>query len=456
LAKANRQAIDPAWAWSPYVPDAARPWNRARAAHLFRRAGFGAPAAAIDAAIKRAPGDVVAELVAAAGQTEAFQRESDAMARTLLATGNARNLSAWWLYRMIETPAPLLEKATLFWHGHFATGAEKVTDASLMLRQNRLLRRHALGDFAALTHEISRDAAMLLYLDSATNRKAHPNENYARELMELFCLGEGNYTEKDVQELARCFTGWEVRRDTFHFNPNHHDTGAKTVLGKTGPFGGEEAVRIVLEQPAAPRFIAAKLVRFFVFDEPAPSEALVEPLARELRDNGWNVGKLVARILGSNLFFSEEHAVGRKIRSPVDLAVGFLRALKGSTDTQMLARELEQLGQALFYPPNVKGWDGGRAWINSSTLLGRANLMRGLLLSEKTRFARGTLSQLAEQAGARTAEEKVEWLAGVFFAVPIPPDVRKDLVALAGRGEPQRALIETIHVMSTLPEFQLC
>lgn len=437
--------IDPTWAWEPYVPDATRPWDRARAAHLFRRAGFGAGAAELEAALKRAPQETIRDLVAAAAPSDL-----EATARPSLSSNDCRGLSAWWLYWMLETKAPLLEKMTLFWHGHFATGAEKVRDAETMLQQNRMLRRHALGDFAALVREISRDPAMLIYLDSATNRKAHPNENYAREVMELFCLGEGNYTEKDVQELARCFTGWEVVRRQFKFNSRQHDPGKKSVLGKAGEFGGEEAVGIVLEQAAAPRFIARKLVRYFVFDEPVPSDELVEPLAAMLRENGWKIGPVVARLLGSNLFFSE-HAIGRKVRSPIDVAVGLLRTLEASTDAHFLATELGPLGHAVFFPPNVKGWDGGRAWINSATLLGRANLVRQLLSHEKTRFARGTLAALAERAGARGPEATVDWLIGLLLAVPVQADARARLITLAKGG----TLEEVIHAISTLPEYHL-
>ena len=176
------------------------------------------------------------ELVRGTDDEISFRQQSDELATTVLSTGDPRQLAAWWVYVMLATRNPLLERMTLFWHGHFATSADKVNDANLMLEQNRLLRRHALGDFRSFVQEMSRDPAMLIYLDSATNRRAHPNENYARELMELFCLGEGNYSEKDVQELARCFTGWEIKLATFRFNRFQHDSGTKTVLGKSDKF----------------------------------------------------------------------------------------------------------------------------------------------------------------------------------------------------------------------------
>lgn len=400
--------------WEPYVPDADRPWDLKRAAHLYRRAGFGATRAELDEALRGTPAEAVDRLTAA-------EEDFEPMGRTVASGDDPRRLAGWWLYAMTRTRAPLRERATLFWHGHFATSAAKVAVARLMFEQNLLLRRRALGDFAAMVQEISRDPAMLVYLDSAVNRRAHPNENYARELMELFCLGEGNYTEKDIREIARCFTGWEVVRDRFKFNRSHHDEGAKSFLGQSGRFGGEDAVRIVLEQPSASRFIAARLARFFVSDESVP----IEPLAVELRESGWDVGRVVGRILRSNLFFD---SIGRKIRSPVEMVVGLLRALEGSTDLQVVADDLERLGQGLFHPPSVKGWDGGRTWINSSTLLGRANLVHRIVTSEKTRL------------GDVTAAD----LEGLLLAVPLP-----DGVSLPGD------LREAVHRLSVLPEFHL-
>jgi len=449
-------SLDPHWAWTPYRPSAEQPWDRRRAAHLFRRAGFGAPWPELQTALEREPAEVIESMLSDTPSSAEFQRDSDSFAQAVLATGDAQQLSAWWCYVMLHTPQPLLEKTTLFWHGHFATSAEKVTDADLMYNQNRLLRQFALGDFAQLTHAISRDPAMLIYLDSATNRKAHPNENYARELMELFCLGEGNYSEQDIQQLARCFTGWEIRLGKFRFNRFQHDLGIKTILGQNGEFPDGQAVDLVLQQPAGPRFIVGKLIRYFVFDEPEPGPDLVEPLANELREHQWDIGHVVRRILGSQLFFSEQ-AMGRKVRSPVELTIGLLRSLEGTTNTHQLGLELQQLGQGLFYPPNVKGWDGGRTWINSSTLLGRANVVGRLVRDEKTRFGGGNLSSYFEQLGATTPTEIVDRLCQLTLAVEPPETVRTQLVAVVGNGsgDPSGRIAEAIHALSTLPECQL-
>ena len=448
--------VDPDWAWRPFEPSAQQPWNRRLAAHLFRRAGFAASSAELDQAVEQSPAEVVHRLIEPPPEAAEFRRITDGLARSVLAGGEAENLAAVWVYRMLGTPQPLREKLTLFWHGHFATSAAKVEDADLMQQQNDLLRRHALGDFNQLVQEISRDPAMLVYLDSATNRKSHPNENYAREVMELFCLGEGNYTEADVQQVARCFTGWEIRRDAFRFNRYRHDEGEKTFLGKTGKFGGEDAVRVILEQPAAPRFIVGKLFRYFFCDEPAPPDALLEPLADEFRRSDLQIAPVVGRMLGSRLFFSEL-AIGRKVRSPVELAIGLLRALGGSVNSYQLARGLNELGQGLFYPPNVKGWDGGRTWINSSTLLARANLVRELLTDGKTRFDGGSLTDLLERENVRTPREQVLRLAELLVAVPLAEQVEQRLVELASDDakEKERRLREVVYALAATPEFQL-
>lgn len=448
------QMIDSQWAWSRFEPSAEQPWTPTLAAHLFRRATFGATGDRLQQAVSDGPETTVDRLFNNTSEPADFRQQIQSLAAASLATGNPKQLSAWWAYRMLHTPAPLLEKMTLFWHGHFATSAEKVEDAELMLEQNQLLREHALGDFASLLLEISRDPAMLLYLDSATNRKAHPNENYAREIMELFCLGEGQYSETDIRELARCFTGWEVRRKKFRFNRYQHDNGDKTVLGQSGRLGGEDGVQIVVGQEAAATFIASKLVRYFVMDEPWPSAELVAPLARQLRDDDMNVATTVRRILTSNLFYST-HAVARKVKSPVELVIGFLRTLEGSTNTVAMAVALDQLGQGLFYPPSVKGWDGGRTWINSSTLLGRSNFIRRLLENEKTRFGRGSLTEYLASIDVKTPGQLIDFLQQSLFAVPIPTAARERIVAVASDGSRDQRFLNTVHAVCTLPEFHL-
>lgn len=449
-------SIDTDWAWARYEPKSDSDWSLAHAAHLYRRAGFAVDRETLEQAITSKSVELVHKLVHTEKETASFESESQSLADLVLATAKVENLPAWWTYRLLHTGRPLHEKMTLFWHGHFATSGEKVTESKLMHEQNQLLRKHALGDFGVLLHEISRDPAMLIYLDSVTNRKTHPNENYAREIMELFCLGEGNYTENDIRELARCFTGWEIRRDKFRFNRYQHDTGKKTILGETGEFSGDDGVDIVLRQKAGPEFIVRKLMKFFLFDEPEPADTLVKPLAEKLRNDNWQIGPTIETMLASNLFFSK-HCMGRKIKSPVEFAVGFLNALEGTTNLYALSNGLTDLGQVLFFPPNVKGWDGGRAWINSSTLLARANLIRSLLDRKETRFTAGKLSDFFDKHNLRKPEQIVDWLEQTMFAISLSDELKNQLAREfdAGKANREQRLRNGLHLMCTLPEFQM-
>jgi len=415
--------IDPEIAWQPWQPSQESPWNAERVRLLFRRGGLGASSEDLEYALKCSPSQVVDRMLGEfeGKKNEEFERESSQIASSVRTAGDAERLSAWWLHRMIHTPSPLVEKLTLFWHGHFATGADKVTDSELMYAQNQLFRKHALGDFRELVHDISKDAAMLIYLDSESNRKAHPNENYARELMELFCLGEGNYAEHDVQELARCFTGWEVRRKMFRFNPYQHDTGMKTLLGSKDVESGETAIDVVLRHSEMPFFVVGKLFRFFVCDEPQPSKSLLQPLVNRFIESGYKTESVVRQILESQLMLSL-WPIGKKIRSPVELAVNLIRGLDATTNLDRLAKALKPLGQALFFPPNVKGWDGGRAWINSSTLIGRSNFVVDLLGDSNTRFRGATLDEWVKSQRISSVDGWMEWLSNSLLAIPLKPD----------------------------------
>lgn len=442
--------------WQPYTPSEQMPWNRERVAHLFRRAAFGATEAEIDAALKKSPSEVIDSLIDNS-KAEEFAAQSKAMASSILATGDPKQLAGWWTYVLLNSPTPLRERMTLFWHGHFATSAAKVNDPQLMLEQNQLLRTHALGDFRAMVQGIARDPAMLIYLDSATNRKAHANENFARELMELFCLGEGNYSEKDVQELARCFTGWEIKSKAFKFNRFQHDDGEKLILNKAGRFPEGDAIDWVLEQKSASQFIAGKILKELIGDEPPLAPGLIEDFARFLREpkQKWDIGAFVKRVLGSYLFF-DTTTMARKVRSPVDFAVGLLRSLEGSCNSQQLADAMQQIGQGLFYPPNVKGWDGGRAWINASTILGRANLVAQLLTDNRTRFSGKKLDAYLAGLGAKTREDRLTQLERLLLASPLAAPQHATLLDLARKAKSDEvATAELLRALVALPEFQL-
>jgi uncharacterized protein (DUF1800 family) len=448
--------LSPEEAWLPYEPGRAQPFDRRLAAHLYRRAGFAASPRELDEAVRLGPQNAVQRLLNAGKENHAFDDEMRKFAQLTLAANNPELLAGWWLHRMRHTPAPLLEKATLFWHGHFATSAAKVRDPQLMFRQNELLRQHALGSFGELTRGIARDPAMLLYLDSATNRKVHPNENFSREVMELFCLGVGRYREQDIQQLARCFTGWEIQHGEFKFNSYQHDYGYKTVLGKSGPFDGDQGLEIILQQPAAAQFICAKLVQFFVADEPELPAECSAPLAQRFREAGLTVAPVLETILRSRLFYSPA-ALGCKVRSPVELGVGLLRALDANANLVQMAGRLRDLGQMPFFPPNVKGWNGGRTWIDSAALLGRANLVRAIVESPETRFDGVALDEYLDRFDLKTSGAVVDWLSELLVATPLAPEVRGPLIERLDRGDVSRptALKQLLHVLGSLPEFQL-
>jgi uncharacterized protein (DUF1800 family) len=377
-----------------------------------------------------------------------YDQEMKTSGRLLSGGQDSKGLAAWWLLRMVQSPAPLQEKMTLFWHGHFATGADKVAQARAMLRQNELLRSHAVGKFGPLVSAISRDVAMLIYLDSTENRKTRPNENYARELMELFCLGPGNYTEQDIKEIARCFTGWEVRRHAFQFNTYQHDRNTKSFLGETGNFDGDDAIRIILKQPAAANFIAGKLIRFLVLDERPMTERYAAPVAAALRESEFDIGVALDMILRSRIFYSEA-AIAKKIKSPVELAIGTLRFLGASVNMQQLADRLDRLGQRPLYPPNVKGWDGGRTWINAATVLSRANLVADITGSEQTSYAAGSFNDWIQENREFGVGQDLQWVNQYLLAQPLTQTRLHQLAEL--KLDPARMFA----ALASLPEYQL-
>jgi uncharacterized protein (DUF1800 family) len=287
-------------------------------------------------------------------------------------------LRAWWVREMLSTPSPLTERMTLFWHNHFTSGQDKVRNPQQMAQQNMLLRRDALGNFGELLHGVAKDPAMLQYLDGASNRKGKPNENFAREVMELFTLGEGRYTQRDVSEAARAYTGWSLDPDTrgYVWRANQHDDGNKTVLGQTGPFDGDQVLDLLLARPETATFVTNKLWREFVSETPDP--ARIAPIAAQFRASHYDI-KVALRGLFMCDAFWDDDGRGVLVKSPAEFVVGTLRAFDiGYDNTAPFAAQIRTLGENLFYPPNVKGWPGGTVWINSSTLLARKQFVEQL------------------------------------------------------------------------------
>lgn len=295
----------------------------------------------------------------------------------------SQRAAAWLADRMVRTRRPLEEKLVLFWHGHFATGNEKVRDYRMMLNQFAMLRENANGGVRDLLIGIGQDPAMLLYLDNNQNYKGHANENFAREIMELFALGVGNYTEQDIKEAARAFTGWTLTpAGKFVNRAELHDEEVKNVLGKSGNFAGEQVVDILLEQQACARFLSRKLYKFFVREELSPE--LEEKLAGLLRTSGYQVAPLLEAMFLSRDFYSAA-SYATQIKSPVQLVVSTYRklGLESAPSYPKFAQLTAALGQQIFYPPNVKGWDGGRAWVNPATMFERSNTARYILFPEE-------------------------------------------------------------------------
>ena len=447
-------SIDPAGAWKEYRPSGKAPWDLERASHLFRRAGFSANRIELERAIQEGPKKTVERLMNGEDSDADFYDRTRGTVRALVQT--EQGLPAWWLHVMRTSPHPLLEKITLFWHGHFATSSTKVTDGRMMLRQNEILRKNALGKFQPLLADISKDPAMLIWLDSTSNKKIKPNENFAREVMELFCLGLDNYTEKDIKEAARSFTGWEVRHGKFYVNAYEHDKGEKNVLGQRGNWDGDDVIRILLDQAATARFIAGKMYRYLVSETAQPSDEVLEALAAGYRQSGYDASVLVRTIISSNLFFSE-HALHQKVKAPVELGIGLLRGLEGSTNMYALADELKTLGQAVFAPPNVKGWDGGTEWINSATLLTRVNLAWAMVSGRGGQFKKTIdLEQLAKKYDQQDPAEAAKWLADLLLGTPLPQPVYNQLAATAGgMGDLHIRLARVVEAIAALPEFHL-
>jgi uncharacterized protein (DUF1800 family) len=483
-------------------------WDEGAAAHLLSRAGFGGTPEEISAVeakgLERAVHDLVepgADALEVAAPEWAHPQDLRVLrkeAREAKQSGDktklreARkiegdellDLRRWWLGWMGATPAPLVEKMTLFWHGHFATSAEKVKDGYWMWRQNDTLRRHALGNFVTLTKAISRDPAMMIYLDLPQSRPEHPNENWARELMELFTVGIGNYTEKDVRESARAFTGYRLNFATqqFWFAGNQHDAGPKEFLGHSGRFNGDDVIDILCKQPACAQFIGKKLCRYFISDEPATD--LVDAVAGRLRAHDFELKPVLREIFSSSEFYSDNNRRSQ-IKSPVQFVVQTCKVLGCELPAAPIAQNaMRQMGQILFAPPNVKGWDGGKSWISTSTLLFRNNFANYLIngdsmLPEADRgkggdrgiraAARAAVTQqfhrdpidvakIAPPEARDNAEQLVTQLSRRVLLADAPAQDRNAFSSfLAGRKGPKddATVRGLLHLMMSTPSYQL-
>ncbi len=435
--------------WALATTAAAQPLGHDGAKRLLTRAGFApnpdeiaryAPLdrhAAVErllgeartTAVTEPPGWIDEPLVSPRALRAMNEQEREAERRRAIRQG--LELRAWWLREMVATPSPLTERMTLFWHNHFVSAQPKVRWGQLMYRQNVLLREHALGNFRALLHAVAKDPALLIYLDAATSRRGAPNENFARELMELFTLGEGRYSERDVKEAARAFTGWSVDPDkgTFVFRRRLHDGGEKTVLGRTGRLDGDAVLDILLEQPATARFIVGKLWREFV--SPQPDAARVEAIAQRLRASGYDIRVALRELLLQPEVLAPA-ADDALVKSPVELVVGFVRQSGGELAQPIgAAIAVAAMGQNLFAPPNVRGWPGAEAWINTQTLLARKQFLdRALSRAAAVQAAMETATAIeAADEPAQAAELRRRAELAQALAVRVDPSAWLERIA---------------------------
>lgn len=455
--------IDPNEAWKPWQPDEGNPWSLKWAGHLYRRAAFCPSWNELQRSLQQGYEPTIELLLNGGAGAREFDELVDDSARGLsLNQRNAQSSEhqAIWLYRMMHSPFPLRERMTLFWHNHFATSIAKVRQPDLMQKQNALLRQHCLGKFRPLLSELSRDPAMLIWLDSNSNVKGRANENYAREVMELFSLGVGNYTEKDIQEAARAFTGWHTAGGEFIYNKNLHDDGVKTVLGRRGNWDGGDIVQIILEKPAAARHLARKLYKQFVNENDPPPDRLLEPLAEQLRQTDFDIGAIVGTILRSKHFFSD-YAYRQRIKSPVEYVVGLVHSLEAQVPPTSLTSSLDSMAQTLLAPPNVKGWDGGKAWLNSATILARHNTAWMIVGGESAPFTeKCNPAALTQKYGLTESTQQISFLLDLFLQGDVSKSAAPKLVDFMKAGDPQndqrtKRIREIAHTILVLPEYQL-
>jgi uncharacterized protein (DUF1800 family) len=486
-------------------PLSAKEWTPDAAAHLMNRAGFGStPAAVADLhriGLQRAVSwlvdyEHVADPTPApdwaqpdpkrAATRDAIRNAADPETRKMLQEAENQDIDSqmadlryWWLRRMALGPRPFQEKMTLFWHGHFATSFEKVRNPYLLWLQNDTQRQNATGNFSQLLSAMAEDPAMLIYLDGAQSHKGHPNENFAREVMELFTLGEGHYTEQDIQQAAKAYTGWGLSKDrtSYEYHRGNHDDGPKTVFGQTGNFSGEDVLNLICAQPQCATFICQRIWRFFAQDDPpAP---IVEALAAEFQKNNLDIKHLMRVVFTSQEFYAPV-VIRSQVKSPVQWLIASAHQLEAPLPTEPMSLVvLRQLGQELFHPPNVKGWDGGIAWISTNNLLDRYNYAAALVEGDRVhipslqgqmagmlrnisedgllQIAPAPVSTLFTQQELSTPDNFLVALQARFLNAPLRPQRLGPLADFLKSRSPleETDIRKAIRLIMCTPEYQL-
>jgi uncharacterized protein (DUF1800 family) len=502
------------------LPQAENNWTREEAAHLLNRAGFGgSPAemaafhalgrmAAVESLLRtQANTDMAAPSWTAPEQAAEDARERFAMFRDsrqamkdlspeeaerkrrmaqqkfqMQERERGTEMQGWWLTRMLSNAAPLHEKMTLFWHDHFATSMQKVKNPVMLFRQNQMFRTYAIGNFKSLTHAVLKDAAMAFYLDLQTSKRGKPNENFAREVMELFTLGQGNYSEEDIRQGARAFTGYEISlmSGSVTHNKRQWDDGEKTFLGQKGNFDGDGIIDVIFEQKQASRYIVTKLWEYFVYEE--PSSAALDALAQSFAEQKFELTPLLREIFLSKEFYSEK-AMGTQIKCPVVFLVQMLKQLEIPTIPKAYSLYVQsQLGQILFAPPNVAGWDWGKGWVNTNTLLTRYQIAGFITKGGKSDGAQQNMGQvqgfgggmqrmtagmwtgpnydvIVPRASRDNEEALVDALIARLFMRKLSGNVRESFIAYAkdkkGVIFTNQEVAELLHLMMSTPHYQL-
>jgi len=472
-------------------------WGAPHIRHLLTRASFGVAVDELNTLLPLTKSQIVARLLTddplpaspGAWITEPYdpavyrtwtQAEQQAWQRANRL--HIEETRAWWILRMAASPFNLREKMTLFWHNHFTSEFDVVQLAQWVYMQNDTLRKHALGNFRTFLKAIYKDPAMLLYLDGVRSIRTQPNENFARELFELFTLGVGNYTENDIKQAARAFTGWQIdtrnigstdpNKPVAYLVPNRFDSGIKTVFGKSGNFGGDDIIDLVLDQPVVAEFICGKLYKFFVSRE--TDKAFVTELANIFRQNNYEIKPVVQAIFESDHFYSE-HAVASLIKSPIELGVNNVRLLKPKrvTPTYIIS-SATSLDQDLLNPPNVAGWPGQRSWINASSLVTRNVFSETYIMGGNINNpGNSRLTQIdvdamafARSFGVEKATDLIDHFTAHLLRYPIDEATRDFLITvLVGSADPDdwslnypgadKQVKDCLVQIMRLPEFQL-
>lgn len=478
----------------PFVESSSDPWDRIKAAHLLNRVGFGGTEQEINRVLEAGPQAAVDELldfpdgpsdlISATDQPDLSHIEGyprtfaerrklfegkTAEERMLLnqrmnqANQQAlRAIANWWVQRMAYGPYPFHEKLTLFWHGHFTTSARDERSAWLMWQQNETWRAHAAGNFGRFVKAVSRDPAMLDYLNNQQNRKARPNENYARELMELFTLGIGNYTENDIKEAARAFTGWAHDGEAFIFRKFDHDYGEKTFFGVRGNFDGDDIIDLILRHKACGPYIASRFWNFFVNEQYDP--AVITSLGEVLRENDYELRPMIRMLLTSKAFYNRQN-IGSQIKSPIQLVVGTVRLLGVKMpEVNRLNGALNQMGQVPLMPPTVKGWPGGKMWINTSTMFVRYNTVLWLAGGEPVTSGRRVVDAINRRNRSSGIQVEVDgsteqivdrWVERLIQR-PISEKKRSILIEAVGSEPNESSVRNMVNLILSMPEYQLC